>query len=392
MLWTEKYKPKILKEVQGHNKAVEELRNFILSKKKGAVMIYGSTGNGKTSAVHALAKELNYELLEVNASDTRNKDSINSIIGISSKQMSLFKKGKIILVDEVDGISGQQDRGGVQAIVNVIQETQASIVMVSNDPFSQKLSPLRAKCKTIEFGTLSYVTVFNILKKVCDSEGIKYNEEVLKDLARRSGGDARGAINDLQILTSVKNVLENLDELGEREQTETILNALKVIFKSRKPENVLGALDKTDLDLEESLLWIDENLPREYHGQDLINAYEKISRADVFRGRIRRWQHWDFLIYINALLTAGVATAKKEKNSAFVSYRRTGRILKLWQAKMKNAKRDMIAEKLAAATHTSKKRAIKELAYLRPIFKKGKGQDIAEQLELSEEEVEWLGR
>ncbi len=211
-------------------------------------------------------------------------------------------------------------------------------------------------------------------------------------MARRSGGDARAAINDLQILTSVKKALENLDDLGEREQTESILNALRIIFKSKKAENVLGVIDKTDVDLEEALLWIDENIPKEYHGQDLIEAYEKISRADVFMGRITRWQHWDFLIYINALLTAGVATSKKDKSGMFVNYKRTGRILKLWQAKMKNAKRNMIAEKLAAATHTSKKRAIQELLYLKPIFKKGKGKEIAEQLELSDEEIEWLSR
>jgi len=392
MLWTEKYRPKNLKEVYGHNKAVEELKEFITKKKKGAVLIYGATGNGKTSAVHAIAKELDYELLEVNASDTRNKENINSIIGISSKQMSLFKKGKIILVDEVDGITGQEDRGGVQAIVKVIEETTAPIIITSNDPFSQKLAPLRKKCKTIEFKNLSYETVFNILKKICEGEKINYNAEVLKDLARRSGGDARGAINDLQILTSVKNTLENLDELGEREQTESITNALRIIFKSKKAENVLSAIDKTDLDLDEALLWIDENLPREYKGQDLVDAYEKISKADVFKGRIRRWQHWDFLIYINALLTAGIATSKKEKNGSFVEYKRTGRILKLWIAKMKNAKRDLIAEKLAEATHTSKRRAIQEMAYLKIIFKKGKGHEIAEQLELSEEEEDWLMR
>ncbi|MFH1332223.1 MAG: replication factor C large subunit [archaeon] len=392
MLWTEKYKPKSLKELYGHNKAVEEVKSFVLQKKKGALLIYGGTGNGKTSAVHALARELDYELLEVNASDTRNKANIESILGISSKQMSLFKKSKIILVDEVDGITGQEDRGGVQALVKVIEETKVPIIIISNEPFSQKLAPLRTKCKTIEFGTLSYVTIANILKKICEAEKIKYDEGILKDLARRAGGDARGAINDLQILTSVKNTLENLDELGEREQKESIINALRVIFKSRKPENVLGALNKTDLDLDEAMLWIDANLPLEYKGEDLVNAYEQISRADVFKGRIRRWQHWAFLVYVNALLTAGVAMAKKEKNEHFVSYKRTGRILKLWQAKMRNAKRNIIAEKLAATTHTSRRRAIQELPYLKPIFKKGKGGEIVEQLELSEEEVEWLNR
>lgn len=390
MLWTEKHKPKSLKEVYGHNKAVEELKRFVTEKKKGAMMIYGAIGNGKTSAVHALAKDMGYELLEVNASDTRNKERINSIIGTSSKQASLFKKGKIILVDEVDGITGQEDRGGVQALVKVIEETRAPIIIISNDPLSQKLAPLRTKCKTTEFGTLSYITVYNILKNICEKEGIKYDENVLKDLARRAGGDARGAINDLQILTSIKKQLENLDELGEREKKESIINALTVIFKTRKAENVLGILEKTDLDIDEALLWIDENLPREYHGEDLARAYEMISKADVFKGRIRRWQHWRFLVYISDLLTAGIATAKKEKNGNFISYKRTGRVLKIWQANMRNAKRNMIAEKLAAATHTSRKRAIKELAYLRPIFKKGEGQEIAEQLELSNEEIEWL--
>ncbi len=172
MLWTEKYKPKNLKEVYGHDKALQELKSFLTQKKEGAVLIYGSTGNGKTSAVHALAKELDYELLEINASDTRNKANINTIIGTSSKQRSLFKKGKMILVDEVDGITGQEDRGGIQALISVIQETKVPIIITSNDPFSQKLTPLRAKCKTIEFGTLSYLTIANILRNICEKEKI----------------------------------------------------------------------------------------------------------------------------------------------------------------------------------------------------------------------------
>lgn len=390
MLWTEKYKPKNLKEIQGHNKAISEIKESITGKKKGAILVYGQPGNGKTSCIHALAKELDYEILEVNASDTRNKDGIEKIVGIASKQASLFKKGKIILIDEVDGISGHEDRGGVQAIIKVIEETKTPIIITSNDPYSEKLAQLRRKCKTIEFGTLSYITISNILKKICEKENIQYKEETLKDLARRSGGDARGAINDLQILTSKEKKIEEIEELGEREQKESITNALRIIFKSKKAENVIGILEKAEMDLDEAVLWIDENLPREYRGKDLKKAYECISRADVFKGRIRRRQHWAFLVYVNALLSAGVATAKEEKNGIFVNYRRTERILKIWQSNNRNSKRNLIAEKLAEATHTSKKRAIQELVYLKPIFKKGKGEEIARELDLSEDEVEWL--
>jgi len=391
MLWVEKYKPRTLKDVQGHDKALSELKNFIQNYKKGAALVYGRTGSGKTCAVYTLANELKLEVLEVNASDFRNKERINSIIGQSSKQMSLFRKGKLILIDEVDALSGKKDRGCIQALAKVISESEFPIVLTAENPYEKKLSGLRRKCKMIEFSTLSYLSVFNILQKVCNGEKIKYNEMVLKDLARRSGGDARAAINDLQIICATKKVLESLDDLGEREKKESITNALKLIFKSKNPQNVLDAFNKTDLNLDECLLWLDENLPREYQGNDLLNAYNCVSKSDVFKGRIRRWQHWRFLVYINTLLTAGVAVSKKEKYANFVSYRPTSRILKIWRAKMRNAKRNSIAEKIAKKTHSSTKRVLKDtLPYLKFIFQKKKGEDIIEELELNDDEVDWL--
>ncbi|MBU4502715.1 MAG: replication factor C large subunit, partial [Nanoarchaeota archaeon] len=391
LIWTEKYRPKSLGEVQGHGKSLLELKEFIENYKKGAALIYGRVGGGKTCSVYAVAKELDLEVLEVNSSDVRNKKGIESVIGNSAKQMSLFSKGKLILIDEIDILSGTKDRGCVQALAKIISDSKHPIVMTAEDPYNRKLSGIRRKCKLIELSTLSYLSVFNILKRICDAEKIKYDEDVLKDLARRSGGDVRSSINDLQTICVTKKVLDSLDELGEREQRDSILNALKLIFKSKSPENVLRAFDKTDLNLNDCLLWLDENLPKEYKDYDLMNAYEAVSRADVFKGRIMRWQHWRFLVYINSLLTAGVALAKKEKNKEDVSYKPTTRILKLWKAKMKYGKRNAIAEKVAAATHSSTKRVLTDtLPYLRFIFKKRQGQEIIDQLELSEDEVEWL--
>lgn len=391
MLWVEKYRPKNLKEVQGHDKALSELKDFIQNYDKGAVLLHGKTGGGKTCSVYALANELNLEILEINSSDVRNKEKINSVIGQSSKQKSLFNREKLILIDDIDALSGRKDRGCIQALLKVISKSSFPIVLTAENPYEQKLSGLRYKCKVIEFSTLSYVSIFNILKNICENENIKYDETVLKDLARRSGSDARAAINDLQIICATKKVLNNMDDLGEREQKESIINALRLILKSKNPKDVLGAFDKTNLNLDECLLWLDENLPKEYQGNDLFNAYNCISKSDVFKGRIMRWQHWRFLVYINTLLTAGVALAKKEKYPHFVSYKPTSRILKIWKAKMKNAKRKAIAEKIAKKTHCSTKRVIADtLPYLRFIFKKKKGQEIIDELELSEDEVAWL--
>ena len=153
MLWTDKYSPKKISEVVGNSESLVELEEFIFNykaQKKNSIFIYGPTGSGKTCAVHSIANENNLEVLEINASDVRNKAGINEVIGGSIHQASLFSKGKIILIDEVDGLSGTKDRGGVKALCSLIAESSFPIVLTANDPWSSKLSPLRKKSKLIE--------------------------------------------------------------------------------------------------------------------------------------------------------------------------------------------------------------------------------------------------
>ena len=120
---------------------------------------------------------------------------------------------------------------------------------------------------------------------------------------------------------------------------------------------------------------------------------DALSKADVFRGRIRRWQHWRFLVYQNALMTAGVALAKQEKHKQFISYKRSTRILEIWKVSQKNKMKKAIASKIASQTHTSTKQTIKNiLPYISVIFKKNKQQTaaLANSFDLDKEEVEFL--
>jgi replication factor C large subunit len=362
--------------------------------KKRAVLVYGTSGCGKTSAVYALAEDLNLEIVEMNASDFRNKDQINSIAGAASQQMSLFGGSKVILIDEIDGIAGRQDFGGVAALVKLIQESKFPIVMTINNPYNKKFSSIRNKCEMLKFEDLDANSIFMILKNIADKEGIKYDDDSLKRLARRNAGDARGAINDLQILTSEGKLEEKtIDELSERNRTENMLQALVKVFKSTDPSIAISAFDNVEEDLDQCAFWIDENLPKEYtNPEDLARAYDKLSRADVFKRRIRRWQHWRFLTYVNALLTAGVAVSKDSKNKKFIPYKPTGRILKMWWAKQKSMKKKAIAEKLARKTHSSVKEQVKTIDYFKQIFKNDKdmSKKIANYLDLDKEEVAWL--
>ena len=397
--FTFKYQPKTAKEIIGQDSGIKKLRDFVVNfkrQKKNAALLYGPSGTGKTISAYAIAKELNLEILEVNASDVRNADQINSLLGSAIGQMSLFSKGKLILVDEIDGLSGTKDRGGLQAITKLIEKSSFPIILTATNPWDYKFNNLKRRAEMIEFIPLDYLSIFEILKNICSKEKIRYEEEILKGLARRAGNDARAAINDLQTLSMEAKELtkESLEELGERNKLDSMLNALVKIFKSTDPKVAITAFDTVEENLDQQLLWIDENLPREYtNPEDLAKAYDKLSKADVFNRRIKRWQHWRFLVYINALITAGIAVSKKEKYRHFVQYKPTGRLLKLWWAKQKAMKKKAIAEKIGEKTHTSTKQALKNtLPYMQIVFRKNKSfrEQLTEELDLSMEEVEWL--
>lgn len=396
--WIKKYEPQTTNEVIGQDTAVNKLKSYVTNysnQRKKAALLWGETGNGKTVSVHALAKELNYEIIEVNASDFRNKDKINSVIGNAIKQMSLFARSKIILVDEIDGLSGTKDRGGIQEITKLIAKSTFPVILTANEAWDKKFSKLRSKCEMIEFKQLEYNYVFLILKKICDLEKIEYEENTLKTFARRAGSDIRAAINDLQTLTNDKKITkETLNELSDRNKTEAITTALMKIFKTTSAEVAISAFDNVNEDFDKCMLWIDENLPKEYKiPEELAKAYNKLSKADVFNRRIRRRQYWRFLVYVNALLSAGIATAKKEKYKEFIKYEPTKRILKMWQVNMKYQKRKGIAAKIAENTHSSIKDVISSsLPFIQIMLAKDKelGGFLFEELKLEPDEIEWM--
>jgi len=402
MTFTYKYKPKTTKDVIGQASALKELKTKLdehpSKKVRKALLIYGPPGTGKTSTIHALAEELDLEIIEVNASDARNTASLETKILPAIKQQSLFNKGKIILIDEIDGLSGTEDRGGVGTIVKFIEESPYPIILTANDPWEQKFNEIRKNSIMIEYKAISALEQASYLKKICEKEGITFDEDAISHLARVSQGDLRAALNDLENISgSTKNITKkDVMENSEREREETIINALLKVFKTTNPEVAINAYDKVEEDIDKIFLWLDENLPKEYKkAEDLANAYENLSLADVYFGRIRRWQYYRYYVYIYNLLSVGIAISKKEKNPDFVAYKPTDRILKIWIANQKNAKRKAIAEKIASRTHTSTKEAIKNMPYIRMIFKNSEHEFVeknSEHFKLEKEEVEWMMR
>ncbi|MBC8500859.1 MAG: replication factor C large subunit [Nanoarchaeota archaeon] len=395
-IWINKYAPKTLSEVQGQTTALGKLKEFVEKYKRGnkPLLIYGPQGIGKTSSAHALANEMNYEIIELNASDLRNANSINSFLGAAINQRSLFAKKKIILIDEVDGLSGKEDRGGVAAINALLEKSVYPIIIVANDPYKKNLASLRKKCELLEYRNLAYTSILSYLKKICQKEKIKADEESLTSLARSVGGDLRAAINDLQSFSyNGKLTKKDLELAYSRDHTEKIINSLVRIFKTLSADVAITAFDEVEEDLDKIFFWIDENLPREYTKvPDLAKGFANLAIADVFKGRIKRWQYYRFYVYCYNLLSVGIALSKEEKYPGFTSYKPTTRILRMWMANQKNAKKKAIAQKIAARTHTSTKKAMEDVILMNQIFKKNKkeSEKLSDFLELDKEEVAWL--
>ena len=394
--WIRKYLPVKLDQVIGQTIAILQIKDFIKNNKgKKALFLYGPTGTGKTSCVQALCNENDFELVEINASDSRNKKSIEELLGAVVNQTSLFSKGKLILIDELDGISGRKDRGAVNAIKDIVSKSSFPIIFTANDAYSNKLKNLRKISALIEFAKLDTKDIMEQLKFICAKEKIKYADEELIMLARSCNGDLRAAINDLQTFShNGKFDPESADFLVEREQKQNISEALFKVFKTFKPEISLKCFDNVDINIDEIISWVEYNTPREYTKiKDLAKAFDEISLADVYKGRIRRWQYWRLLVYIYQLLSVGISLAKEEKYSKTIEYKPTTKGLNIWQYNMKNAKKKSIAQKLSEKSHLSKKQAYKYVDTLKFIMQNPKMKDdLVRDLELDDGEIQWLER
>lgn len=394
-MWVQKYRPESLSEYRGASSEKKELKEWAESWEQGdgAVLLHGQAGTGKTSLVQALAKDLGWELVETNASDVRTKKKLKEELKEATRQASFLGSNKLILIDEVDGMSGNSDRGGVKEIGKIIDETRFPIVMTANDAYDQSIRSLRSKAKNIELGSVHTNSIAAFLRDILDEEGIEYDKGVPKRIARQSGGQMRSAINDLEAAARGKKRLEkeDLKVIGQRDNRQEIFDALKIIFKTKSLSNANQATENLEEDADTFLQWVRENVPREYKKtDDLARAYHWLSKADLFNGRIRKRMNWKLLKYVYDFSTIGVALAKEEKYDGWTKYQYPSKIRQMGQSMAARKKLDSISGKMGDKLHLSKRNVKASLPLYSVLFEKRP--EIARSLELDEEEQEFISK
>jgi replication factor C large subunit len=324
------------KEKKEINKANKEIRRYNrthaesdqkeelqLAPEKAGILLEGPPGIGKTSIVYALANDLNMDVIETNASDVRTKQAIETALSETVKSRGILDfiievKEKLILIDEIDGIYGVQDRGAVPAIIELLKNTQFPVIMCSNE-YKQSLQPIYNLIKKMEVNPLSDDEIRKVIIRIFDNENIKnLKQDDLKLIIEKNHGDLRGIINDMQGISQGAMNGDNSELISTlfRDSTEEIFSLIRDLFQNVKSLKEARSLtDKSDVDYNLLYKWVNENLPTFLKANDELKvAYDNLSTADQIFGRIRKEQYWSLLPYFYDLFSGGVVLARKRQS------------------------------------------------------------------------------
>ncbi|QLH82696.1 replication factor C large subunit [Halosimplex pelagicum] len=366
MDWTEKYRPSSLDEIRGNDKARDALQEWAdtWEDHREAVVLHGSPGIGKTSAAHALASDEGWATIELNASDSRTKDVIERVAGEAAKSGTLTagEAGRrVVILDEADNLHGNVDRGGSAAITSLVKEASQPMILIAND-FYEMSSGLRNACQEIEFRDVSKRSIVPVLRDLCRKEGVEYDDAALDQIAEMNSGDLRGAIKDLQAMAEGRDRIGADDVVtGERDKTEGVFDYLDTVIKEAGAEEALKASYDVDETPDDLINWIEDNMPKDYEGEELAVAYDFLANADRWLGRVRATQNYTFWRYAGDNMTAGVAAARREPKGGWTRYGPPSYWSKLGRSRGTRNKRDYVARRIAEAGGVSMSTARREI-------------------------------
>ncbi|XP_009947234.1 PREDICTED: replication factor C subunit 1, partial [Leptosomus discolor] len=348
LLWVDKYKPVSLKAIIGQqgeqscaNKLLRWLRNWhknasedgqAKSNKTGgkddgagfkAALLSGPPGVGKTTTASLVCKELGYSYVELNASDTRSKNSLKEVVAESLNNTSIkdFCSGTsssvsgkhVLIMDEVDGMAGNEDRGGIQELIGLIRHTKIPIICMCNDRNHPKIRSLVHYCFDLRFQRPRLEQIKGAMMSIAFKEGLKIPAPAMQEIILAANQDIRQVLHNLNMWCAKDKSL-TYDEAktdASRAKKDIRLGPFDVVrkvFATGEEASRMSLIDKSDLffhDYSLAPLFVQENYVHvkpaaaggnlKKHLVLLSRAADSICDGDIVDKQIRSKQNWNLL-------------------------------------------------------------------------------------------------
>uniref|UniRef100_A0A8B9J6A1 Replication factor C subunit 1 n=1 Tax=Astyanax mexicanus TaxID=7994 RepID=A0A8B9J6A1_ASTMX len=350
LLWVDKYRPRSLKNLIGQqgeqscaNKLLRWLQNWHKhhSEKKHksarfgkfggkddgsgfkAALLSGPPGVGKTTTAALVCEEVGYSYVEMNASCTRSKNSLKEVIAESLNNTSIknFYTGTsqtvsnkhVLIMDEVDGMAGNEDRGGIQEMIGLIKQSKIPIICMCNDRNHQKIRSLANYCFDLRFQRPRVDQIKGAMMSIAFKEGVKIPPPALNEIILASNQDIRQVMHNLCMWSATDKVMTYDQAKADASKAKKDMklgpfDVCRKVFVSGEETAHMTLIDKSDLffhDYSLAPLFVQENYIHvrpaaaggnlKNHLVLLSKTADSICDGDLVDRQIRSRQTWSLL-------------------------------------------------------------------------------------------------